>query len=216
MLQRSIYQAIASIVILSYAHSSFAIDTTRLDQRYSLVGVIASTSRSTKDTVAVIRDQFSGKTLTLKPGDLLGGDSALRIKTVLKNKVELFDGANVVVISYSGSQVVEDSRSRPLIRNNVREAASQDQKAEPLISEIFTEDLEPLSEEDDEEGPEEVRSEELIDELREYLRSGKPEPKNFDAKGEVQDNQESLPDNAIKDDENPEQILPLWDEVTED
>jgi len=82
----------------------FAIENDPILRRFSLVGVIATDGKATQaGGIAVIKDQSSGATMTLKTGDHMPYDSNLKVRSVNRNNVELSDGTHSSVLTFLGS-----------------------------------------------------------------------------------------------------------------
>lgn len=70
-------------------------------QRYSLVGII-SESKANAVGIAVLRDETNQRTLTLRSGEFLPGDTAFQLHRVEKGQVILSDGDANIALTFSG------------------------------------------------------------------------------------------------------------------
>lgn len=80
---------------------ALAVEASSPMQRYSLVGII-SESKANAIGIAVLRDETTQRTLTLRSGEFLPGDTAFQLHDVEKGKVILSDGDARVALTFTG------------------------------------------------------------------------------------------------------------------
>ena len=92
-------------LLLTMATSNaVAVERAKVLERYSLVGVIAeSTRESDKQGIVVIRDNQTKRNLTLRTGEMVSVFDKLKVSKVMRNQVQLVSGTQKITITYAGS-----------------------------------------------------------------------------------------------------------------
>lgn len=83
--------------------NAFSVEATTSSpaSRYSLVGIISET-RANAAGIAVLRDESTQRTLTLRSGEFLPGDTAFQLHRVEKGQVIISDGDANIALSFAG------------------------------------------------------------------------------------------------------------------
>lgn len=83
--------------------SVFAVEAvpSPIANRYSLVGIISET-KSNAAGIAVLRDEENQRTVTLRSGEFLPGNTAFQLHTVEKGQVILTDGDANIALTFGG------------------------------------------------------------------------------------------------------------------
>jgi hypothetical protein len=100
-----------SFLTFAFATSGLAVETNVVQERYTLVGVIAESQSGKQSGIVVIKDNRKNKNLTLKTGDFVA--AGLRVNSIKRNNVILVSGDKRIFISYGGS---DKTSKRPRVK----------------------------------------------------------------------------------------------------
>ncbi len=102
--------------------------------RYSLVGII-SESRANAAGIAVLRDESTQRTLTLRSGEFLPGDTAFQLHRVEKGKVIISDGDANISLTFAGrSQDASDHTAEEEVAQAVAAVSAAEEDATAKVN----------------------------------------------------------------------------------
>jgi hypothetical protein len=89
----------------------FAVEPPKIAARFRLVGIIAAADKKGNDaSLAVIRDEQSGRSMMVRRGEILPGSDGILLSAIKRSEVELDAGGQKFVVGYGGSEAKEEKQ----------------------------------------------------------------------------------------------------------